>query len=107
MPVYYDEISERKEFIKTQLKNSNYSLSDFATYIYEDNIDCMGAIVNDYDDIIDTVAEKYSNVDMSDILGEIYSVIEESEREFLDTWSSRYEKIDIKYIFGLGEKWVL
>ena len=93
MPVYYEEKSERKQFIKEVLKNSNVAVDTgcFAGYLYKDTEYGKQSKLeyNEYDSLMQEIHRRFPRTDTPQLLKETFTAIYELEKEYIKTWKSK------------------
>jgi len=95
MPVYYDELNERQEFIKKTMWESNIAIdcSCFASYIYHSDVSQSANLYelefDAYDKILKTITDEFPRADKVQLLKEMFSVVYKLEEEYIEAWRKK------------------
>ena len=94
MPVYLCDKDAREEFIKEVITTTGYDASDFVAYVYmegqglysEENYAC-------YKKVIDSVAEKFPNIELGILVEEIAKAMREEEDQYIEAWMGQFSGV--------------
>ena len=94
MPVYYDEETERLEFIRKTIWKSNVSIDSgcFASYLYQDanhSANLYKIEFDAYDKIVKTITGEFPRTDKGQLMKDMFKVVYILEEEYIEAWRKK------------------
>ena len=95
MPVYYDEVNERQEFMKKTIWESNIAIDCgcFASYLYHSDATQSANLYKlefeAYDEILKTITNEFPRTDKGQLLKEMFTVVYKLEGEYIEAWRKK------------------